>query len=124
MTKACPVPDDAKVIKIATAALGAKRLFEGQHHTGHAIPVPDGTKDTVAKPTEAWKKKMERKGKIEKVRESEKEEEMNDMKQAVLREKFCKLESPYYAIDHRCSRQGNEENEPGGMRSWQIAVPL
>ena len=43
-------PDDAKIIKVAPSPLGAKGFFEGEDHTGHAVPVPDGPEDAIAKP--------------------------------------------------------------------------
>ena len=43
-------PDDAKIIKVAPSPLGAEGFFEGEDHTGHAVPVPDGPKDAIAKP--------------------------------------------------------------------------
>lgn len=43
-------PNDTKVIKVSSAALSAKRLLEGEDHTGHTVPVPYGTKDAISKP--------------------------------------------------------------------------
>lgn len=47
----CISPNDPKVIKVSSAALGAKRLLEGENHRGHAGPVPYGSKDAISKPT-------------------------------------------------------------------------
>lgn len=46
----CISPNDPKVIKVSSAALGAKRLLEGENHRGHAGPVPYGSKDAISKP--------------------------------------------------------------------------
>lgn len=45
-------PDDAKIIKVASSSLSAKRFFKGENNTGHTIPVPDRPEDTVSKPAE------------------------------------------------------------------------
>lgn len=46
----CLSPNDPKVIKVSSTALGAKRLLEGENHRGHTVPVPRGSKDAVSKP--------------------------------------------------------------------------
>lgn len=43
-------PNDAKVIKVTSPALGAKRLLEADDNTGHAAPVPNGSKNPISKP--------------------------------------------------------------------------
>lgn len=43
-------PYDAEIVKVPSSSLSAEGLFEGQHHTGHTVPVPDRPKDTVPKP--------------------------------------------------------------------------
>lgn len=43
-------PDYTKVIKVSSTALSAKRLLEGENHTSHIVPVPDGSKDAITKP--------------------------------------------------------------------------
>lgn len=46
----CLSPNDTKVIKVSSTALSAKRLLEGEDHTGHTAPVPYRSKDTITKP--------------------------------------------------------------------------
>lgn len=50
-------PNDPKVIKVSSAALGAKRLLEGENHRGHTGPVPYGSKDAISKPTKPTRDK-------------------------------------------------------------------
>lgn len=45
-------PNDAKIIKVASSSLSAKRFLKGEDNTGHTVPVPDGPKDAVSKPAE------------------------------------------------------------------------
>lgn len=40
-------PDDAEIVEVTAAPLGAEGLLEGQHHARHVVPVPDGTEDPV-----------------------------------------------------------------------------
>lgn len=46
-------PDDAKVIKVASSPLCAEWFFKGEDNTGHVVPVPDWSKDSVPKPAGA-----------------------------------------------------------------------
>lgn len=46
------LPNDAKIIKVASSPLSAKRFFKGEDNTGHTVPVPDGPKDAVSKSAE------------------------------------------------------------------------
>lgn len=48
------LPDDSKFVKVASTAFGAKGLLEGEDDTGDVVPVPDGAKDPVGKPTKGW----------------------------------------------------------------------
>ncbi len=43
-------PDDAKIIKVASSSLSAKRFFKGENDTGHTVSVPDRPEDAITKP--------------------------------------------------------------------------
>lgn len=47
-----PSPNDAKIIKVASSALGAKGFFKAQDDTAYTVSVPDRPKDSVSKPAE------------------------------------------------------------------------
>lgn len=44
------IANNTKVVKVAAAALSPKGLLESEDHTGHTVPVPDRSKDTISKP--------------------------------------------------------------------------
>ena len=46
------VADDAKLVEVAPAALGAEGLLEGDGDVGNGVAVPDGLEGDVGKPTE------------------------------------------------------------------------
>lgn len=47
------IPNNAKLIEVASPALCAKWLFESQNDTGHVVTVPDGAKYPVSKSIKA-----------------------------------------------------------------------
>ena len=46
------VANDAKFVKVASAALGAKRFFKGDDNAGDVVTVPGRAKNPVAEPNE------------------------------------------------------------------------
>lgn len=44
------LPDDTKLIKVASPALSSKWFFKTDHHWCYTVTVPDWTEDTVTKP--------------------------------------------------------------------------
>ncbi len=51
------VADDAKLVEVTTAALGAKRFLEGDQHAGNVLLVPERAEDEVAEPAQAIDKR-------------------------------------------------------------------
>jgi hypothetical protein len=42
------ISDDAEFVKVASSALSAKRLLEGDEHRGDVVSVPGGVENAVA----------------------------------------------------------------------------
>ena len=48
---ASTLPDNPKLVKVATPPLGSEGLFKADDHRGYSISAPNRTEDLVCKPT-------------------------------------------------------------------------